>query len=111
VSLAPHRIKQHYGLVILISADYELQRNTAQILRMHPLRVLAVVHNAKYQDMSSLLNISTNVHLLALSPHVADSLSEVTRRPVQWFLPVSSKLMIYKSGRVITVDSIMLVSL
>ncbi|GAX80206.1 hypothetical protein CEUSTIGMA_g7644.t1 [Chlamydomonas eustigma] len=87
-SFAPHRLKEQYGLVILISTDYELQRNKAQLARLNPERVLAVVHNAAYNDVPSLLSLSADLHLLTLSPHVANSLSHVINKPVQWFLPV-----------------------
>jgi hypothetical protein len=85
-----HRyLRKVYGLAILISTDYEVAQNKRLLDQLQPASTIAIVHNSDFKDMSSLLNLSNNLTLVTLSPHVADSLSKVTGKAVEWLLPVS----------------------
>jgi hypothetical protein len=55
---------------------------------MNAKRVIALVHNADYNDMGSLLGIFPNMDLLSLSPHVANALAKNTNRQTDWMLSV-----------------------
>ncbi len=81
-----------YGLCILVSTDYELDANRRLLEQMQPRTTLAIVHNSDYSEMGALLNLSKNITMVTLSPHVADSLAKSTGRPVDWFLPVSGDM-------------------
>ena len=81
-------MKVSYGLVILVSPDYELPANKRLLNLMKPRLTVAIVHNSDFPDMESLLKLSERMELLTLSPHVAKSLAEVTGRPADWILPV-----------------------
>ncbi|GAX80205.1 hypothetical protein CEUSTIGMA_g7643.t1 [Chlamydomonas eustigma] len=81
-------LRKVYGLAILISTDYEVVQNQRLLNMLQPASTIAVVHNSDYKNMPSLLNLSSNLALVTLSPHVAESLSKVTGKTVQWLLPV-----------------------
>ena len=55
---------------------------------MKPKLTVAIVHNADYGEMDSLLKLSPSLVLLTLSPHVAKSLAKGTGREADWMLPV-----------------------
>ena len=81
-------LKINYGLAILVSPDYELPANKKLLDQMNPRITVAIVHNSDFSEMESLLNLSSNMELLSLSPHVSDSLTKATGRKASWMLPV-----------------------
>mmetsp|Transcript_23389 Transcript_23389/g.51334 ORF Transcript_23389/g.51334 Transcript_23389/m.51334 type:complete len:405 (-) Transcript_23389:715-1929(-) len=77
-----------YDLLILISPDYELQLNQHMVKHLNPRLTLAIVHNANYEHMPELLNLTPSLELLTLSPHVAATLSKATNRAANWLLAI-----------------------
>jgi hypothetical protein len=82
------KIEHGYDLAILISPDYELHQNQQVLDAMKPRLTLAMVHNADFANMSSLVGMREALELLSLSPHVAEALAGATGRKTDWLLPI-----------------------
>lgn len=84
---ASGRSSSIYDLAVLVSPDYELEANLAILPRLRPHLTLAIVHNSDFTGLAQLLNVTQELRLLTLAPHVARSLAANTGRTVDWVLP------------------------
>jgi hypothetical protein len=84
----PTMLFPHYDVIIFVSPEYRPHYVREFIHRSKPKLVVLFVHNGDAQSVPELLKVHSNAHLMTLSPHVQQYVSNRLGRPVKWMLPL-----------------------
>lgn len=84
----PTLLFPHYDVIIFVSPEYRPHYVREFIHRSRPKLVVLFVHNGDALAVPDLMKVHSNAHLMTLSPHVQQYVSNRLGRQVEWMLPL-----------------------